>query len=162
MKKLITTLVLLLSLVSIQAQTVKELSLKVDSLQLKLDKLQHDYDFLYCECKLNKVKADVDIFRNELKIMTNSIDINIINNNTKAYTITKMTYEECLKNYENHKRLYQANVFLISTKLENSNLNEIELNVLKNIAESIEYSLEYIGKILQNQKDMLDVYRNIR
>ena len=90
MKKLITTLVLLLSLVSIQAQTIKELSLKVDSLQLKLDKLQHEYDFLYCECKLNKVKADVDIFGNELKIMTNNIEIDIINNNTRAYTITTL------------------------------------------------------------------------
>ena len=65
MKKLITTLVLLLSLVSIQAQTVKELSVKVDSLQLKSVKLQHDYDFLDCDFKLYRHATDLKNLQND-------------------------------------------------------------------------------------------------
>lgn len=147
-----------LSLVSIQAQNVKELSLKVDSLQLKLDKLQHDYDFLYCECKLNRVKADVEIFRNELRITTNRIYIDIINNNTKAYTLYQICNEENLKTYENYKSLFTAELFLILSKIENSNMNEEELNILESIAKHIQHNWEYIGNILQDQKKILDVY----
>ena len=149
---------MLLALVSVQAQNVKEISLRADSLQLKLDKLQHDYDYLYCEYQLNKIKTDVAIFQNELKIMSNDININGIHENTKLFKSFKMNHEESLKQYESHKSLYQATVFLISSKLENSNLYEHEIKFLQNTAQSIENTLSYIGKILDYQKKMLDVY----
>ena len=149
---------MLLALVSIQAQSVKDITLRTDSLQLKLDKLQHDYDYLYCEYQLNKVKTDLVLFQNELKIMSIDINVSGIHNNTKLYKSFKMNHEESVKQYESHKSLYQTTVFLISSKLENSNLYEHEIKMLQNIATSIENTLEYIGKILDYQKKMLDIY----
>ena len=50
-----------MGVINISAQEINE-SQKVDSLLYKLDKLQHDYDYFYCESELNR-------FCNELKFI---------------------------------------------------------------------------------------------
>lgn len=152
---------MLLPLMPTKAQDVKELSLKVDSLQFELRKLQNDYVYLYCECKLNKIKASVENFKNDLETTFNKMAIDILSNNVKAYTISKMNYEENLKIYETYKMLYQKNIILTESKLKNSNPNEFELDILQNIAESIENTLNSIGEKLQYHKEMLDVYKRV-
>ena len=164
MKKLITTLVMLLSVVSIQAQSVKELSLKVDSLQLKFEKLQRDYNYLNCEYKLNKLHSYLQIFIHDLKITTDQIITNGFNNNyTDAlYNGFKRNHEEYLKSYESHKSLIWSTAYLVSSIIENSNFYEQEIKVLKSIGDAIDQQLKSAKLDLDYQKELLDVYKNMR
>ena len=67
MKKLIILLMMFMGVINISAQEINE-SQKIDSLLYKLDKLQLDYDYFYCESELNR-------FCNELKIHSNNFYI---------------------------------------------------------------------------------------
>ena len=60
MKKVLLLIISVLFAIQANAQEQEEApTVTIDSLSTKLAKLQHDYDFLYCDFKLYKKKIEV-------------------------------------------------------------------------------------------------------
>ena len=67
MKKIFVLMVLCTLSMSVSAQEVDSLQsnpISIDSLAVKLEKLQHDYDFLKCDYELNKMQFKLEILAN--------------------------------------------------------------------------------------------------
>ena len=155
MKKTIAILALLFAFMSIQAQTTKEFSLKVDSLQLKLDKLQHDYNCLHCQYLLKTLDTDLVIFYNQLffdsKLLSSTSDKELRN----RYRSYKRNYEVYVESYDLNKMNYKSTISLVTTIIENSNFHEFEIKSLQNIADGCEKKLDAIQNLLDALNDFL-------
>lgn len=162
MKKLFAILTMLMALLSVQAQNSTEISLKLDSVQLKLNQLQRENDFLNCEYKLSTLSSELKIFGIELQLKTNEIiralDTNSLTN--KNYQSYKMGYEQYVKLFESIKNNIGATNFYISKKIETSNLFEYQIDYLKNTAANIKPSLSYVQTCIDYYKAMLECYEN--
>ena len=82
MKKILFTILLaFFGVIYVNAQEIDSLQIKsdtisIESLAARLDKLQHDYDYLYCESKLNSLQYHSYICYDILSLII-LFDINI-------------------------------------------------------------------------------------
>ena len=162
MKRMFTMLVMTFSLMVCQAQvTNKSIEQKIDSLQTQLDKLQRDYDYLNCEYKLNRIIHELDIFKNGLNTTSNSILMNCYHNNCEStlYMAYKLNYDSSLESYESKKSNAYVTIASISYKLEISDFNALEIELLKSCIDNIETSLVAAKSSLDYLKVVLDIYR---
>ena len=104
MKKLIILLMMFMGVINISAQEINE-SQKVDSLLYKLDKLQHDYDYFYCESELNRFCNELKIYSNEFYIQATQIMIEGDSDryNDEYYRLAKRNYGATVDSFESYK-----------------------------------------------------------
>lgn len=163
MKKLLVLLVMLITTISISAQERNELQ-KIDSLQYKLDKLQHDYDYLDCEYKLSKLMLELNIYANELKISVNTLSMNFYHGSydEKTYQINKKNYEACKYNLEEKEQLIFWTKLNVKQRMESADFYETEINVLKSSFDTIDSGLHSAKTALEYYKGVLDAYKDCR
>lgn len=169
MKKILfTILISIFGVTSSKAQEIDSLQIKsdtipIESLAARLDKLQHDYDYLYCESKLNSLQYELRIFTNSIDISSNSIKAWCFNS---KFSITL---------YNSYRKEYDANVELLSVLKENvelmqisinlkiiaSNFSEKEIEVLKASIKTLDNCLDKAENSLSAYENYLDIYRNL-
>ncbi len=117
MKKLIILLMMFMGVINISAQEINE-SQKVDSLLYKLDKLQHDYDYFYCESELNRFCNELKIYSNEFYIQATQIMIEGYSDryNDEYYRLAKRNYGATVDSFESYKTNLYLKIQLISQK----------------------------------------------
>lgn len=162
MKKLIILLMMFMGVINISAQEFNE-SQKVDSLQYKLDKLQHDYDYFYCESELNRFCNELKIYSNDFYIQATQILIEGYSGryNDEYYKSAKRNYGATVDSFESYKTNLYLKIQLISRKIEDANFHELKIQMLKLIADSIDQSLKHAQSKLDYYKGVLDAYKKL-
>lgn len=165
MKKLITILVMLLSLVSIHAQQQNSTNFesKVDSLSAELTQLKHDYNYLYCLNDLGELDANLRIYIHGLDINSNSVLLNYNERNydRRLYSAYKENYRSSENLLERLKESVTVSKLSIAVKMNNTDFSEDEIMILKNRLEMIDACLEKAEGSLDYFKLVIDMYGNL-
>lgn len=150
--------------ISVSAQkSDKSNSQKSDSLQIKLDNLQHDYDYFYCESELNRFCNELRIYSNEFYIQATQIMIEVYNDRYRDeyYRLAKRNYGATVDSFESYKTNIYLKIQQISQKIEEANFHEIKIRMLKLIADSIDQGLKHAQSNLDYYKGVLDAYKQL-
>ena len=157
---LVMTFVLMICHAQKDNRTIEQ---RIDSLEIKFNKLQHDYDYLSCKFELTVLSNSLNILVNEIRSKTNSILIDCFHGeyNAQKYQLYKADYEsfiELLKMQEININLTK-NVIL--DKIEMSMFYEHENDRLKTLFNLIDASLSNAKTSLKLYDSFIGVYRTL-
>lgn len=168
MKKFIFFLSLFVSVANLNAQdnnieTSASLELVVDSLSEKLNKLQHEYDFLYCSHELALLNLEIKAEIDNVDIKSNAILINCYHSrfNIDLYTAYRDNYNtslELFNSIESKVSLVKASVAL---KILSSNFTKTDIDVLVKGTELLDKCLLKLESSLNYYKVVLNVYKDL-
>ena len=139
-------------------------TINIEELAAKLDKLQHDYDYLYCENTLTKEIVEIQSFANKINITANTLLIMCYHGSFDAnlYNSYKSTYDSSRANFEMRKLKIESMRVNIATKVLNCNFSDKELAVLEKADEAITSSVNVLEHSLQQFKIVIDIYRSLK
>lgn len=133
----------------------------IDSLTIKLEKLQNSYDYLTCDYNLYRLQTRLDNLLNCINIKANELIINVYHNRYE-WTLYKTYldyYDAYCALYNAIKEEYEALIDLISLKVAMSNFSETELSALdasfsaiNKSFPSIDAALEFFNLAIQSYK----------
>ncbi len=162
-------LVALFGSMSVTAQEVDSLTAdfsnpQIDSLSSKLNKLQHDYDFLSCQTQQNYYTQKLEHLDNQIQIERLSMLINIFHSkfDMTLYTAYQTSYNSCIELFDTYKEAIDALNALISLKMSTTNFSEAEIEVLR------KKDVYFAGLLLRLElsinlfKQTLDVYAKLK
>ena len=131
MKNLLVLLVMFITTISISAQERNELQ-KIDLLQYKLDKLQHDYDFLDCSFKLYRLATDLRHFNNNINTKSSEILIKCYHSryDSMLYRVYKDHYDASEENLTSSEHLAFSTIMNIQEKMDLSTFSETALYII--------------------------------
>ena len=145
---------------SLQAKT----NISIEELATKLDKLQHDYDYLQCENDLTKELIALKSTSNEINISANTLLIMCYHGSFDAnlYHGYKSIYDVSRANFEKQKLKIESMRVYIATKVLDCNFSDKELAVLEKADETITSSVNFLESSLQQFKTVIDIYRSLK
>lgn len=155
-------LLLILAVVSVTQAYAQVDSLKfespaitVDSLSVRLDKLQHDYNFLYCEYKIQKLITEMSDFEHSVDIAALRLLSNFYHTDydSQLYSAALRQFNAFSTLLEVKKDNIKAVKFSVLSKILESDFSEKEQNALRT-------SVDYIDKCLSTAEASLS-YLNI-
>lgn len=166
MKKLkLIVLTLLVSIAGIFAQEVNSSQILqnntlADSLSLKLNQLQRDYDYLRCDYELKCTKNELAIFCNQVNISSNGVLLNCYNSsfNYKLYTAYKNSYEAYLDTLESLENKITSLIVFVALKVRLSDFSDEEINLLQMTCESFDLQINSAKRALDYYKLVIDMY----
>ena len=143
---------------------IKSSSISVDSLIVRLNTLQHNYDFLYCDYELHKVSTELSEFSNTTNISSNSILINYYNSgfDRDLYSTYLGLYNAKTENLKALKEKIGITTLSILDKMLSSNFTEKEIAVIENRFKLIESQMSTAEKALNYFEVVLDIYRKAK
>ena len=161
-------LLFLAAIISINAaaQNADSLETKVehvDSLNAKIEKLQHDLDFLSCKYELNKIVTDLSIGKDEVSSNSNAVLINCYHSrfDRRLYK----AYQEYLYSkrgwYDAIKDQIESTITFVTLKMISSDFSEMEKECIVssiNVIDKAKYSFE---QTLDYYETVLDIYRGM-
>ena len=167
MKKIIFLLIIsIIGISNIKAQDndllqFSDLKAHVDSLSSKLNTLQRDYEYLYCNSLINDCLFNIKDFSNEINIKSNQILINCYHSqfDFKLYTSYKNLFDAYNKYFNSLKEKADVVKTTIFLKMLVCNFSESEVNVLSEGYNVIENSLNTTEKSLNHFNVVLDIYK---
>ena len=148
------------------AQNADSLETKVehvDSLNAKIEKLQHDLDFLSCKYELNKIVTDLSIGKDEVNSNSNAVLINCYHSrfDRRLYK----AYQEYLYSkrgwYDAIKDQIESTITFVTLKMISSDFSEMEMDCIVsciNVIDKAKYSFE---QTLDYYETVLDIYRGL-
>lgn len=169
MKKTLLLIVAIVSVLHASAQDVNSLqdqsgNVSIESLSLRLNKLQHDYDFMYCDYELNKLVMDLKDLKQSIDIISNGILINFYNNkyDRALYNSYVESYDsECaLLDYLKDK--IEATRKAVNVKMASSRFTDSELGVIVASYGLIEQLITSVEKALNYKHVAINAYRSKR
>lgn len=164
MKKLFIVLIAIVSANVLFAQEnvkkEKDLAVVVDSLTAKLNKLQNDYDYLYCLSQLKDLIHDLTEEGNQLSININDLKIRIYHErfNYDLYSVMKQNRNASVDKYNSTKEMAASLKMNIGLIMLTSNFNENQLNVLKGCMNVVDHALNSVESTLELYKSYLEEY----
>lgn len=154
---------MLITTICISAQERNELQ-KIDSLQYKLDKLQHDYDFLDCSFRLYRLATDLKNLNNDINTRSNGILINCYHSryDSMLYRAYKESYDASEENLTSSEHLAFSTIMNVMGKMESSTFSETEIKVLNYAIKNVESSLSAAKSALNYYNVVLGIYKDLR
>lgn len=136
----------------------------VDSLSSRLNKLQHDFDFLSCDYSLNKQITDLNRLSNSISLSSTRVMMDIYHGlyNRELYVARSDEYESFKANYAAQKENLQSTRTLVMLKILSSNFSEEKLNVLYACFNTIDTASASVEASLQLLDAALKEYRKLR
>ena len=163
MKKVLLLIISVLFAIQANAQEQEEApTVTIDSLSTKLAKLQHDYDFLYCDYKLNQTITDLNQLSQDIKIIINELSISIYHKryDRDFYTVLSEDYDAKCELYDVIKRKFEAVQKLVIIKTVTTGFTESELNLFNACIEAIESAMKVVEKGLKYYDRLLKIYKD--
>ena len=163
MKKVFLLIISVLFAIQANAQTQEESpAVTIDSLSTKLEELQHNYDFLYCDYKLYQIKTDLDQLSQDIKIIINELSISIYHEryDRDFYTVLSEDYDAKCELYDVIKRKFEAVQKLVIIKTVTTGFTESELNLFSAYIETIESAMKVVEKGLKYYDRLLKIYKD--
>lgn len=143
MKKLFIVLIAIVSAISVNAQEnvkkEKDLAVVVDSLTAKLNKLQNDYDYLYCTNELNDFLNKLGQLKQDI-----SIDCNKLNNYIYNYKFEYSMYNALKRNYDSY-----INYFETLKEGRDATFGNIYLKIL--VSDFTDLQIKYLRHRMENE-----------
>ena len=135
----------------------------VDSLNAKIEKLQHDLDYLSCNYELNKIITDLSIGEDEVSSNSNAIRMDCYHSRFdrrlydayKEYLYSKMGWYDAIKDK------IESTITFVALKMISSDFSEKEKDCIErsiNVIDKAKYSFE---QALDYYETVLDIYRGL-
>lgn len=167
MKRLLLLIIFIGSVFHVYAKgdgtsQVQYAAITTDSLSLRLEKLQHDYDFMYCDYEAYKLQMDLKDLAKSIDISSNGILINVYNGryDNDLYKVYLENYKSSCDLFESLKEGIENVRTLVSLKILFSGFTDTEINVLtskfnviNNAVTKVQSSLNYYDVVLKAYKD---------
>ena len=167
MKRLLLLIIFIGSVFHVYAKgdgisQVQYAAITTDSLSLRLEKLQHDYDYMYCDYEVYKLQMDLKDLAKSIDIASNAILINVYNGryDNDLYNVYSENYTVSCDLFESIKGKIESVKTLVSLKILTSGFTEGEINILttsfnviNNSANKVQSSLRYYDVVLKAYKD---------
>ena len=166
MKKLVLVICTLLCANVLFAQEnitkEKDLEAVVDSLSAKLNELQHNYDYLYCQHLLDEFNHSQTQESNSILIRTNQLKIDIYHGrfNYDLYNSYKRNYNAAMEKLDASKGKAESLKKLVTLKMITSNFSENELRVLQQGLKLFDYAINSVESALELYDLYIKEYRN--
>ena len=171
MKKVFLLLVVIASVFQVSAQEKKDsvqdqsATVSIDSLSVRLDRLQHDFDFLFCDYQLNKLIMDLKDLAHTIGNSSNGVVINVYTNS--GYN--RKLYNAYLNDYESDNYLFdalkeKAKVLreMVFVKLMTMDLSVKERDVLTSSLTVIDKAITAVENSLNYYNVAIEAYRDMR
>lgn len=169
MKKLLLLIVFIGSVFNAYADgtafpQIQTAALTIDSLTSRLEKLQHDYDYMYCDYEAYKLNKDLTDLAHSIDISTNGILINVYNSryDRNLYEVYSENYAASCELLETLKGKIETIKTLVFLKILTSGFTDGEIEmlnasfgVINNTVNKVQKSLDYYDVVLKS-------YRSIR
>ncbi len=169
MKKVLLLIISVISVLSAYAQDVDTLqvqssSTSIDSLSLKLEKLQHDFDYLSCEHELFKLKMELDALAQDINIKTNGLLIDVYHTryDKGLYTSFSENYDACCSLFDSLKDRFEHVKTFAVYKVVTSDFSDTEIGVLDSYLDSIQHSIAVIDSGLNYYDAAIQTYKKKR
>jgi hypothetical protein len=168
MKKILLLMLFCAISISAKAQEADSLQTKsnisIEELVAKLEKLQHDFDYLYCENTLTKAIVEIKSFSNKINITANTLLIMCYHGGFDAdiYYSYKLDYDASIECQDSEISRIEAIRVNIASKILACTFSDIELDVLENANEAITSALSVLKYSLQYYKTTLDMYKSLK
>ena len=170
MKKVLLFIISVVSVLHSYAQNVDSVQVHstattIDSLSLRLNKLQRDYDFLYCDYELNKLMLDLKDLSSSLDIMSNRILIDYYNNIAyyqALYTAYRDNYDAKCVLFNSLKDKIETVKLAVLVKMAASVFSEQEQDVIYSCFSVIQKSVKNVELSLDCYNVALRAYQSKR
>ena len=166
MKKIFVLMVLCTLSMSISAQEVDSLQsnpISIDSLAVKLVKLQHDYDFLKCEFELRQDTNEIGIITNEIQISANFLLNECYHRkfNIDLYKVHRDKRNEYVRYLNALKENIKIKETSVALRIISSNFTNKEIELLKSLSNMPSQRVLVLEGALRQYEIVLDIYKNL-
>lgn len=169
MKKIILlTLLILTSIGNLTAQDDKsemitDLKNYVDSISSKLNTLQHDYDYLYCNHEIAIMKHEISDLSNSIANATNGILINCYHGSfdIDLYSAYRRNYNSSIDLSTTFKEKVEVIKTAVLMKIFTSGFTDEERSILMRGCDLLDSSLSQLQSSLDYYKIVLDIYKDL-
>ena len=166
MKKLLLLIVFIGSVFNayadgIELPQLQSASITIDSLSAKLEKLQHDYDYMYCDYEAYKLNKDLTDLAHSIDISANGILINVYNSryDRDLYEVYSENYEASCELLETLKGKIETIKTMVFLKILTSGFTDGEIEmlnasfgVINNTVNKVQKSLDYYDVVLKSYR----------
>lgn len=163
MKKILLLIISVLFAIQVNAQVQEESpAVTIDSLSTKLAKLQHNYDFLYCDYNLYQIKTSLGQLSQDIRIINNELTIKICfgQYDRDMYIVYSEDYDASCTNYDAFKRQFEVVQELVTIKIITTGFTESELNVFNACIKTIESAMKVVESNLSYFDKLLKIYKD--
>ena len=138
--------------------------ISIDSLVVKLNTLQRDYDYLYCNYELNRVALELKDFSNSISISSNSLLISYYNTrfDIDLYTTYLELYKSNVQKLNSLKENIDVTKLIVTAKVLTSNFTEEEIKLITSNFELIDKSISTVNSSLEYFKVVIEAYKSSR
>ena len=158
MKKVLLLLVAIASVLQASAQEMDSMqgqsaSISIDSLSLRLNILQHDYDFMYCDYELHKLIMDLKDLAHSIDNSSKGVVINVYNSryDHNLYNAILKDYNSDCALFDALKEKIDAVKAAVFVKMMSSSFTDKEIQVLT-------LSFEVVSKVVMKIESSLNYY----
>ena len=140
---------------------VQSPAITTDSLSLRLEKLQHDYDYMYCDYEIYKLIMDLKDLTHSIDINTNSILISYYNSryDKEIYEVYTENYTASCSLFESIKNKIEPIKTLVFLKILTSGFTDEEVEVLTTSFNVIDNTVNKVQKALDYYDVVLKIYK---
>ena len=140
---------------------IQTAAVSIDSLSSRLEKLQHDYDYMKCDYEAFKLDKDLNDLAHNINISTNGILINVYNSryDNDLYTAYSESYTAYCSLFESIKSKMESAKTLVFLKILTSGFTEQEIEVLTTSFNVIDNTVNRVQRALDYYDVVLKVYR---
>lgn len=139
-------------------------TISVDSLSTRINKLQHDYNFMYCDFELHKLIMDLKDLAHSTDISSNRLLNNYYNSryDHDLYNAYVKDYDTSCAFYNSLKDKIRVIKLAISYKIASSDFSEEELNVIYAGLDLIEHASKKVESALKYYDVAIRAYKSKR
>ena len=167
MKRVLLLIVAIVSALYVSAQE-KELlqdqtaTISIDSLSVRLDRLQHGYDFMYCDYQLHKLVMDLKDLAQSIDISSNGVIIDVYHSrfDRDLYRALQDNYDAKCALFDSLKEESEVVKAAVLVKMLSSNFSDRELNVLSSGFGVVEKAITAVEKSLNYYNATIKAYRD--
>ena len=164
MKKVLLLIIFAVTSVYASAQDTSSAAITIDSLSVRLEKLQRDYDYLLCDFELTRMKAELNELSQDANIKSNSLLLDIYHSSydRDLYSAYSRNYDVYCALFDSQKEKYEHLKTLVTLKAIASSFSDTQLSVLDSAFKSIDKSIASVDSALKYDKLVVDIYRDKR
>lgn len=148
----------------IESVQIDSTEISIDSLVVKLNTLQRNYDYLYCDLELNKAQLELKDLSNSISIASNALLISYYQENydRDLYDSYSRLYESYLKNLDASCDKVEVVKLAVVSKALTSNFTEQEISIITKAIGLLDSSIANVESSLKHFKVIIDGYRSLR
>lgn len=140
-------------------------TVSIDSLSIKLEKLQHDFDFLSCDYQLQKLIMDLKDLAHTIDNSSNRVVINVYTNSGYNHKL----YDAYLNDYKSDNYLFdalkkQSEVVrkMVFVKLMTLDISDKERDVLTSSLSVVDKAITVVENSLNYYNVAIEAYKDMR